>query len=59
MSQLASLVVILAMVLGFLPVTLQSAQAAGSISLSAFDTAYTQNFDTLADRKSTRLNSSH
>ena len=48
LSQLASMVVILAMVLGFLPGTLHTAQAAGSISLSAFDTAYTQNFDTLA-----------
>jgi len=37
----------LVLVASFMPVT-QSAQAAGSISLTALDTAYTQNFDTLA-----------
>lgn len=46
-SQLATLIVILAMVMGFLPAGQQQVQAAGSISLAVFDSAYTENFDTL------------
>ncbi len=45
-SRIAMLAVILALALGMLPGAVPPAQAAGTVSLTAFGTAYTQDFNT-------------
>jgi uncharacterized protein len=49
MPKLFAIALILAMVFSFLPAQSQFVRAAGSISLTALDTAYAENFDTLAN----------
>ena len=49
MPKLFSIALILAMVVSFLPAKAQHAQAAGTVSLTTLGSAYTENFDSLAN----------